>query len=463
LNAAAHVYAFGDFRFDPARRILSRESDVVKLPERIAQLLWLLVQAEGTIVTMQTIEESIWPNVSVSRSNLNQHVYLLRQLLGEYAADREYVMTVRGKGYRLAAPVRILTPKSGASHDVLFESGLEAFHQFGVGSHLVDQQTAASLAEAISHFEAALRAAPDYVPALVGLARVYVSLAENGYVSGSSAFPRAGQVLSRAIELDRYYAPAYAARATFYLFSERRLDLAKEDVDRALDLEHHCVPAHVSAALLHVCRGSNDRALAEMQQALAIDPASSTTQVLLGRVLLLTGTYQQAIRSLSALIDAGTASSAARRYRAQARILCGQPGDALSDLLVLARDRAEDLAFRLPLLARAHADCGDLPRAAAIYDSLCAAVGTEFVSHVSLAIVAYGLNRVDAALVHLETAAERGEPGLLFLRSAAWFEGLRGNPRYQSIADGTTEKSFRRRRASRNGELDPVDRAAVGT
>ena len=53
----------------------------------------------------------------------------------------------------------------------------------------------------------------------------------------------------------------------------------------------------------------------------------------------------------------------ARRHRAQAFILNGQPAEAIADLALLPHDRAEDVALRLPLLGRAYADCGDNERA----------------------------------------------------------------------------------------------------
>jgi uncharacterized protein len=46
----------------------------------------------------------IWPH-DHSDANLTQHIFLLRSLLGETSRDHSYIVTVPGKGYRLAAVV----------------------------------------------------------------------------------------------------------------------------------------------------------------------------------------------------------------------------------------------------------------------------------------------------------------------------------------------------------------------
>lgn len=180
------IYAFGPFLFDPARRILRRDTNDILLPDRISQLLLLLIQANGTVVDKETVIARVWPEGPPRDGNLSQHVYMLRQLLDEFAHDRAYVITVRRRGYRLAVPIRIIMSDAAVASaqsylsagDALLRSGLDAFHHFGLGCHLLEQQTATSLTDASHHFEEALQLDADYIPALVGLARTYMSLAE---------------------------------------------------------------------------------------------------------------------------------------------------------------------------------------------------------------------------------------------------------------------------------------------
>jgi DNA-binding winged helix-turn-helix (wHTH) protein len=436
------IYAFGPFQFDPARRILRRDISDIRMPDRISQLLLLLVQANGTVVDKDTIVARVWPEGTPRSSNLSQHVYMLRQLLDEFARDRAYVITVRKKGFRLSVPIHIIMADAAASAkcyssagDALLRSGLDAFHHFGLGCHLLEQQTAESLTEASHHFEEALHLDPDYIPALVGLARTYTSLAENWYVQCSHAYSRARQATMRILELDTSCASAHAMLSSIALFCDWNWISAKHELDTALKLNPNSSFVRSTSAWYHACLGANEQAIQEVEQAISLEPSSPVFQLLLARMFLLSGAYEQAIKSFSTLIDAGLAFQTARRYRAAAYILSGEPHKAIGDLLQLPQGRAEDVAFRLPLLARAYADCGEAERAKEIYDGLLTMVRTDLVPGWNLAIVAVGLGRLDSALDHLEQAMERREPPLLMLRSLPWFEPLAPRARFRAILE----------------------------
>jgi hypothetical protein len=99
----------------------------------------------------------------------------------------------------------------------------------------------------------------------------------------------------------------------------------------------------------------------------------------------------------------------------------------------LPQDRAEDIAVRLPLLARAYADCGDGERAEAIYRTLLEMTRTEYVAGFNLATAAVGLGRLEEALDHLYLGMQRREPALLMLRSLPWFEPIAGYARFKEL------------------------------
>lgn len=171
----------------------------------------------------------------------------------------------------------------------------------------------------------------------------------------------------------------------------------------------------------------------EMQRALLMEPSSPVLQLCLARIFLHTGQYRQAIDLFSALIENIPDLSIARRHRAQALMLNAQPVEALADLLVLPADRAEDLALRLPLLARAYAECGDIERAEALYQTLQDLARTEFVVNFNLATVAIALGRVDQAFEYLERALEQREPALLLLRGLPWFQTIAHRARFKAL------------------------------
>ncbi len=432
-------YTFGAFRFDPSRGMLYHGTETVALPERLARLLGLLIHANGEVIDKDIIATRIWPDTIVSDGNLSQHVYMLRQILEERARDRAYVVTVRGRGYRFVAPVSVAAPvpapararDEAAEPPVHVEPDL--IQRYSRGSYLLSKRTAGALTAAAHQFEAALSVDPHYVPALIGLARSYSLMAQYSYAPGSSTFPKAKAAILRALEIDPLSAEARATLATVLLFCDWDWNQAEREIETATHLNSESTSVYLNAAWFYTCKGWGIEAMREMQRALSMEPSSPVLQLCLARIFLHTGQYRQAIDLFSALIENIPDLSIARRHRAQALMLNAQPVEALADLLVLPADRAEDLALRLPLLARAYAECGDIERAEALYQTLQELARTEFVVSSNLATVAVALGRIDQAFAYLERALEQREPALLLLRGLPWFQTIAHRARFKTF------------------------------
>ncbi len=433
------TYSFGEFRFDPARATLYRKDAAVPLPERLGQILTLLVGANGMLIEKETIASCIWPDCGVTDNNLAQYMYLLRQLLNERAGDRNFVVTVRGRGYRFVAPVNVMPPPceaaeaNGATADRFLQSEPGLLHHYWRGCYLLEKRTASALAAASEQFQAALCIDAENVPALIGLARSHALVAENSYAPSSYSFRKAKAAIARAIEIDPGSAEARAALADILLFCDWNWAEAERQIETAIALKPSSSSVYESAASFYMYKGNSEKSLRRMQQALLTESSSPWLQVFLARTFLHAGEHRRAIEFLSNMIETGSDFSIARRHRAQAFILSGRPEDALADLLLLPQDRAEDIAVRLPLLARAYADCGDGERAEAIYRTLLEMTRTEYVAGFNLATAAVGLGRLEEALDHLYLGMQRREPALLMLRSLPWFEPIAGYARFKEL------------------------------
>lgn len=68
-------------------------------------LLELLINASGAVVTREAVIDAVWPDAvgGVTDQALDALVYRLRERLAELDADHDYVVTVRGHGFRYAA------------------------------------------------------------------------------------------------------------------------------------------------------------------------------------------------------------------------------------------------------------------------------------------------------------------------------------------------------------------------
>jgi DNA-binding winged helix-turn-helix (wHTH) protein len=94
---------FGRFRVLLRRRQLLAHGVPVELGTRAFDLLLVLLEADGLLVTKDQLLSRVWPGVVVSAENLKVQVFALRKALG---ADRNIIRTEFGRGYRFTGVLR---------------------------------------------------------------------------------------------------------------------------------------------------------------------------------------------------------------------------------------------------------------------------------------------------------------------------------------------------------------------
>ena len=94
--------SFGRFRLDLGRRELWRDEAPVRLHRRALDILCALAAAKGDVVGKDELLAQLWPGRIVEEGNLHVHVSGLRRALDEHGEGYSYVVTVPGRGYRLA-------------------------------------------------------------------------------------------------------------------------------------------------------------------------------------------------------------------------------------------------------------------------------------------------------------------------------------------------------------------------
>jgi TolB-like protein/Flp pilus assembly protein TadD len=93
---------FGRFRLLPQRRELRAGGVSVDLGSRAFDILMILTEARGALVTKDELLSRVWPDTVVEENNLVVQVSALRKALGE---DRDVIRTVSGRGYRFVAEI----------------------------------------------------------------------------------------------------------------------------------------------------------------------------------------------------------------------------------------------------------------------------------------------------------------------------------------------------------------------
>lgn len=101
---------FADFELDSGRYELRQGGRVLKLEKIPMDLLTLLVESNGQLVSRDRIIEKIWgKDVFLDTEHgINTAVRKIRQALGDDPEQPRFVQTVTGKGYRFIAPVTLI-------------------------------------------------------------------------------------------------------------------------------------------------------------------------------------------------------------------------------------------------------------------------------------------------------------------------------------------------------------------
>jgi DNA-binding winged helix-turn-helix (wHTH) protein/tetratricopeptide (TPR) repeat protein len=102
------LYEFGPFRVDPEKEILLRAGEPIALTPKTFQILLVLVRHNTEVVTKEDLMKTVWPDTFVEEANLSRNIFMLRKALGESPQDHRYILTVPGRGYRLAENVRLV-------------------------------------------------------------------------------------------------------------------------------------------------------------------------------------------------------------------------------------------------------------------------------------------------------------------------------------------------------------------
>lgn len=104
-----YLVPLGPFIFDPRHRLLRRGDEEISLTPKEKDLLWFFIQHAGENLSRKRIMREIWnTNYSGDTRTLEVHVCWLRKKVEPEPCRPQYILTLRGFGYRFIPP----TPES---------------------------------------------------------------------------------------------------------------------------------------------------------------------------------------------------------------------------------------------------------------------------------------------------------------------------------------------------------------
>jgi cholera toxin transcriptional activator len=100
-------YRFGVFEADAATGELRRQGVRIKINAQPFQVLLLLLEQPGSLLTREQIAHTLWPDGTFVdyEHGVNSAVNRIREALGDSAGSPRFIETLARRGYRLMVPV----------------------------------------------------------------------------------------------------------------------------------------------------------------------------------------------------------------------------------------------------------------------------------------------------------------------------------------------------------------------
>jgi len=308
---------------------------------------------------------------------------------------------------------------------------VEVYNLYLRGRHFWNRRSEEGINRAIECFTEAIDKAPTYAPPYTGLADCHILSAWYEFLSSREAFPKARIVALKAMEINDLLAEAHTSLAQINLFFDWNWEDAEKRFKRAIALNSGYATAHEWYAVYLLIVGRSDEAIAEIEQALELDPFSIGINVINGVILLNTRHYDLAIEALKKTIELDPSYAYAHNFLGAAYF-----GKGIYEEALTAYEKAEKLPqgrVRAKAgIATVRASTGRMDEARSILTELLELRKKRYVRPIYLAYVYLALGEPDQCFKWLNKAYEERDEFLSLINSDPILEALdiRSDPRY---------------------------------
>ena len=342
-----------------------------------------------------------------------------RELTDFFAVQEEVARAVTGnlKLKLLGEPKATPSPKS---------KDADAYNAYLQGRYLIGKRNKENLEKAVGYFEQAVGLDPHYAPAWAELSFSHTIQASGAYAPAAETYRKAREEVDRALNLDADLAAAHAAMGYLQLTHDR--DWAGADVSfrRARELEPGNDNVIRGAASLAMNLGHLDEAIVLYNRAVEIDPLNPASYHQLGIVLYYAGRQTDSAAAFRHALELAPERSSEHCLLGRLYLVQSHPQEALAEV-----EQEKQLSWRLFGLALAYHARGRNKES----DTNLAELIEKFSKSnpYQVAEVYAFRGETDLAFQWLERAYTEPDSALREIKSEPLLNNLRRDPRYSAL------------------------------
>jgi len=364
---------------------------------------------------------------------------LLLQLL--QSSDRSYIWseTTAGRLQDLASVdqiaqqlVRDLTAPAGEAviarrQPDRTESG-DAYLQ---GRYNWKLATPDSIRNSIAFFTKAVEADPNYGAAWAALSEALLVSSVFGLLAPSETHSRMKDAAARAIALNPSLPEARVALGAVLSLVDWEWAAGEEEMQKSIQLDKSDPVGHIAYGIQLACRGQQQAAIAEVERALELDPASLFPNFVLGWLYGVCRRFDESIGQHLLVSRLATDYGLPHLGLGMACAGKGQFADAIAHLTNATQMKCGSLLHGQ--MGYCYAKSGRREEALREIGILKTRSESSYVSPMSFAAIHSGLDEEDAALRYLERAVETRDASLHLRLLSTEFDNLQNHPRLQEL------------------------------
>jgi len=321
------------------------------------------------------------------------------------------------------------------SMDSRSTKNMEAYTLYLKGRHHWNKRNEAGLTTGAKFFELAIHEDPGYALAYAGLADCYSLMGFYAFRSPTAVYPKARELVQRALELDDGLAEVHASLGEILMHHYWDWPGAEASLKRAIALKPNHATSHLWLATYLQARGLVEDSLVEEKKCLELDPLSLIGNSDLAKTYYFLRRFDAAEVQYRKALDLDSSFAIAHKGLAEVYALTGRHEEALLEI-----HKALDLSGGTPLFIKddlgfVYALSGKPDKARALVKELKAESSVRYVPPYGIAVIHFALGETIEGFEWLEKAYKE-RCFLTFIKIDPVFDGVRKDPRFVALLQG---------------------------